>query len=219
MPSVCGKRAQDRAAPGEASVFRKADEKDKRKENKMFRPRLYVCLLFLFAFVSGLVACSSPADGQAGSTPAPRATPATSSSTASNTPIYKVGAQVPVGSWMITIQAYSSTGDTNYTPKAGYSLLVFTISQQNRGSQPATANGAADWSLQDSSRTTFALVTQSGYGTFASQSVEAGQTATGTLVYEVPTNTQHFLLTFNSVTDGTQASWDVSPGQALVPTA
>jgi Domain of unknown function (DUF4352) len=185
---------------------------DNREENKMFRPRLYVCLLFLFAFVFGLVACSSPAGGQAGSTPAPTARLSPSGSTASTTPIYKVGAQVPVGSWMITIQTYSSTGDTSYTPPAGSRLLVFTISQQNRGSQPATANGAADWSLQDNSGTTFALVTQSGYGTFATQSVEAGQTATGTLVYEVPTTTQHVLLTFNSATDGSQANWDVSPG-------
>lgn len=168
----------------------------------MFHSRYHFGLLFLFVFVSGLVACSSPSGGQAGSGAAPTGTPAH----------HTVGEHVVVGPWMITIADYSSSGDTSYTPKAGDGLLVFNINQQNRGSQPVTAHGAADWSLRDDQGTAFPLITQSGYGTFPATSVAAGETATGTLVYEVPTSTRHVLLTFAPATGGTQATWDVPLG-------
>jgi hypothetical protein len=113
---------------------------------------------------------------------------------------------------VIAIDVYSSSGDTSYTPKAGFALLIVTIKQQNHGSQPTTANGAVDWSLQDSSGAKFPLIPQSAYGSFPQENVGAGETATGTLVYEVPSDKEHVLLIFSPAGGGNQATWEISRG-------
>jgi hypothetical protein len=70
-------------------------------------------------------------------------------------------------------------------------------------------NGAADWSLQDSAGTTFEVV-KTAYGEMPVDQVEAGATSGGELVYEVPTDTHHFTLTFAPTSGDGQNIWDIS---------
>jgi hypothetical protein len=162
--------------------------------------------LFLLLLISVFSACAS---GGSASPPVtgtqPHSTPVGTQSHA------KVGEQVAVGTtWLITITNVSeSSGDSSYTPPEGKQLLIFAISEQNRSSQAVSVNGAADWSLRDSAGTSFQVV-NTAYGEMPVDSVVAGDTSSGELVYEVPVSTHQFILTFAPTVGGGQNIWDIS---------
>ena len=119
--------------------------------------------------------------------------------------------RVAVGTtWLITVTKVSlSSGDNSYTPPEGKQLLVLSISEQNRSGQEAGVNGAADWKLQDGAGTSFQVV-NTAYGEMPVDRVEAGGTSSGELVYEVPTSTHQFTLTFAPTAGDGQNVWDIS---------
>jgi hypothetical protein len=167
-------------------------------------PRALAPLLFLLAL--GLASCSSPAGGTvATSTPSPISP--------TQEQLFQIGKPAPVGPWVITITgAYLTSGDSSYTSPQGKTLLVFNISYQNRSNQTATMNGAAGWSLRDSSGMSFPVNTQSGYSSFRVESVAAGDNSSGELVFEVPQSVHHFILTYAPTAGGSPATWEVGCG-------
>jgi hypothetical protein len=173
---------------------KRSDEKT--GERNMFRQSLRSFLLLLFPLALWLTACSAPISGTS-VTPTPRVAQG------------KVGEPLPVGAtWVITLNSATiSSGDSSYSPPAGKQLLIFDLSQRNRSSQAALTNGAADWGLRASGGSTFAVV-KTDYGELPVESVQAGETSRGELVYEVPDSLHHFTLLFAS--GGSQAAWDIS---------
>jgi len=162
-----------------------------------------LCLLLLISVFSACVGGGSASPPVAGTQP--DSTPVGTQSHA------KVGEQVAVGTtWLITITNVApSSGDSSYTPPVGKQLLIFAISKHNQSSQAVSENGAADWSLRDSTGTPFQVV-KTAYGEMPVDSVEAGATSGGELVYEVPVSTHQFTLTFAPTSGGGQNIWDIS---------
>lgn len=160
-------------------------------------PLLLLLLVFLFSACSN-GSVSSPVVDTRSSTPTPE-------------PHSKVGDQVAVGTtWVITVTGVTlSSGDSSYTPPEGKQLFIIGISEQNRSSQVASVNGAAGWSLQDNTGTAFQLV-HSAYGEMPVENVEAGNTSTGDLIYEVPNSARQITLTFTPTSEGGPKIWDIS---------
>ena len=167
--------------------------------------QLIISLLFFLLLISVFSACSGGTDSYPFTNTRPSSTPV------STPPPSKVGEQVEVGTtWLITVTNVSpSSGDDSYTPAEGKQLLIIAISEQNKSSQAASVNGAADWSLRDSAGTSFQVV-KTSYGEMPVGGVPAGETSGGELVYEVPVSTHHFTLTFASTSGGGQNIWDIS---------
>jgi hypothetical protein len=169
--------------------------------NRRFLQLITLSLLLLVFMIS---ACSSGSasspvvDTRLSSTPTPE-------------PLFKVDEPVAVGTtWVITVTHVSlSSGDSSYTPPKGKQLFLIAISEQNRSSQVASVNGAVNWSLQDSTGTSFQVV-HSAYGEMPVENVEAGATSTGELVYEVPTSVGHLTLTFAPASGDGPKIWDIS---------
>ena len=159
---------------------------------------LSLLLVFMISACSSGSASSPLVDTRSSSTPTPESH-------------FKVGEPVAVGAtWVITVTNVSlSSGDSSYTPPQGKQLFLIAISQQNRSSQVASVSGAVDWSLQDSTGTSFQVI-HSAYGEMPVENVEAGATSTGELVYEVPTSVGHLTLTFAPASGGDPKIWDLS---------
>jgi len=179
------------------------------KERMDEMPRRFLPLitaLFLLLLIFAFSACSS------GGSASPPVTGTQPQSTPTCTQAHsKVGEQVTVGTtWLITVtSATPSSGDSSYTPPAGKQLLILAISEKNGGSQAASVKGAADWSLRDSAGASFQVV-KTAYGEMPVESVAAGETANGELVYEVPIGTHQFILTFAPTSGDGQNTWAIS---------
>lgn len=168
-------------------------------------------ILLLLVFV--ISACSDGPVSPPVTETQPLSTPtsALSSATPTSEPHFRVGEQVAVGTtWVVTLSNVTpSSGDSSYTPPAGKQLLIFAISQQNRSSQAASVNGAADWSLRQSTGASFQAI-KTDYGEMPIDNVEPGASSNGELVYEVPVSVHHFLLTFTPTSGEDLRIWDIS---------
>jgi hypothetical protein len=125
---------------------------------------------------------------------------------------HKVGEQVQVGSWAVTLNSAKLHGGTEFdTPEAGHTYLVVNATFKNGSSQPQTMSTVVQVTMKDSAGQRY---TETFVG-FAEASpdgtVEPGGQTRGEIVYEVPTSVHQFTFTFQpDMFDSTLAMWDVN---------
>lgn len=161
-------------------------------------------ILALVLTAVGILAC-----GEATTT----ATTVTSTVTsAPQTKHFKVGDQVKVGSWVVTINsAKTSAGDDLDQPKNGQ-YLILDITFQNTDSASHTVSSIIQFQFQDSTGQKYDdQITGLSGVTPPDGDVQAGSQARGQVVYDVPASEHAFTFTFKpGLGDSTAAVWDIS---------
>ena len=174
-----------------------------RRSTAVSKKVLGILALVLTAVV--IMAC-----GEANTTP-----PATVTGTVTSAPQakhFKVGDQVKVDSWIITINsATTSAGDEFDQPKNGQ-YLILDITFKNTDSASHTVSSIIQFQFQDSTGQKYDdQITGLSGVTAPDGDVQAGSQARGQVVYDVPTSEHAFTFTFTpDLGDSTAAVWDIS---------
>ena len=188
----------------------------KRRQLKVWH---WVLIALGVVLVIGVVVVATSGGPKTTPTPAPQQTTAPQSPTTAPQPTqaptsahHKVGEQVRVGDWAVTINsAMLNAGDEFNSPKAGYTYLVFDATFKNVSSNAQTMSTLGQITVKDS--------TGQGYtetiATFAKASpggtVEPGGQTRGEVVFEVPTSQHQFTFAFQpDLFNTTQAIWDIN---------
>ena len=125
---------------------------------------------------------------------------------------FKVGDQVKVGSWIVTINSVkTSAGDEFDQPKNGQ-YLILDLTFQNTDSATQTISSELQFQLQDSTGQKYDVQITGLQGvTPPDGDVQAGSKARGQVVYDVPKSEHTFTFTFTpDIGDTTAAVWDIS---------
>jgi beta-lactamase regulating signal transducer with metallopeptidase domain len=141
----------------------------------------------------------------------------------------KLGEQANVGNvWSVVVRdAHISPGTSIWKPQAGNAFLLINVSLKNVSSQQQELSSGAQFSLKDSSGTSYS-------GTYVAPSsppevayngrINAGTTADGVLTYEVPATLHSFTLSFRaerySNANASSQDWAIKLGSEMqsVPT-
>lgn len=125
---------------------------------------------------------------------------------------FKVGDQVKIGLWVVTINsATTSAGDEFDQPKNGQ-YLILDITFKNTDSAAQTISSIIQFQFQDSTGQKYDdQITGLSGVTAPDGDVQAGSQTRGQVVYDVPTSQHAFTFTFTpDIGDSTAAVWDIS---------
>ena len=125
---------------------------------------------------------------------------------------FKVGDQVKVGSWVVTINsATTSAGDDLDQPKNGQ-YLILDLTLKNTDSTTHTVSSLIQFQFQDSTGQKYDdQITGLSGVTAPDGDVQAGSQTRGQVVFDVPTSQHAFTFTFTpGIGDSTAAVWDFS---------
>lgn len=166
---------------------------------------MLVVLIVLIIVVISIVATKSGANTGT-------ATNGNATGTVSTDQHFRVGQQITVSNWLITLNsAKTSAGSQFLQPKAGDVYLIFTISMKNTSNQAQTVSTLLQFTLQDASGQKYDETIYPDAGTTLDGTVRANSPLKGVIVYEVPKNLHSFTLAFTAdITASGQTVWDVS---------
>jgi flagellar basal body-associated protein FliL len=143
---------------------------------------------------------------------------AVATGTTGNTPVtstqhFTVGQVVKVGdTWDVTVNSVkTSRGDQYSAPKSGNTYLIIDLTMKNISSQEQNVSSLISFDLKDSTgqKYTETITTMSDIHP-PDGKVEAGAPLRGQLVYEVPTSTKDYTLSFQAeFTSSGQTIWDI----------
>ncbi len=125
---------------------------------------------------------------------------------------FKVGQQVKVDVWVITINSVKkSAGDDFDKPKNGQ-YLILDMTFKNTDNQSQTLSSLIQFEFQDSSGQKYTEQITALQGVSAPDGdVQAGSQTRGQVVYDVPTKEHAFTFTFTPGLSGDNAAtWDIS---------
>ncbi len=124
---------------------------------------------------------------------------------------FKVGDQVKVGYWVVTLNSVkTSAGDDLDQPKNGQ-FLILDITFKNTDSATHTISSIIQFQFQDSTGQKYddQLTILQGV-TPPDGDVQAGSQTRGQVVYDVPTSEHAFTFTFTPDIGDNAAVWDIS---------
>jgi Domain of unknown function (DUF4352) len=141
------------------------------------------------------------------------ATTSTGKTPAPSSQHFAVGQVVKVGdTWDVTVNSVkTSQGDQISVPKSGHTYLVIDLTMKNISAQEQNVSSLISFNLLDSTgqKYTETITTMSDIHP-PDGKVEAGSPLRGQLVYDVPTSTKDYTLSFQAdILSSGQTIWDI----------
>jgi hypothetical protein len=158
------------------------------------------CFVLLFILACGGADASTPATAVNGTvTSAPQAKH------------FKVGDQVKIGSWVVTINSVKTSAGSSFDKPQNGQYLILDITFKNTDSTTHTISSIIEFQFQDSTGQKYnGQITALQGVTPPDGDVQAGSQTRGQVVYDVPKSEHHFTFTFTPDFGDNAAIWDIS---------
>jgi predicted secreted protein len=169
------------------------------------RKRLLLTLIVPCFVLLFILACGSATDASS---------PSTVSGTVTSAPQakhFKVGDQVKIGYWVVTINSTKTSAGTSFDKPQNGQYLILDITFKNTDSTSHTISSIIEFQFQDSTGQKYDDQITSLQGvTPPDGDVQAGSQTRGQVVYDVPKSEHTFTFTFTPDFGDSAAVWDIS---------
>ncbi len=124
---------------------------------------------------------------------------------------FKVGEQVKISYWVVTINSAKTSAGTSFDKPQNGQYLILDITFKNTDSQSHTISSIIQFQFQDSTGQKYngQITTLKGV-TPPDGDVQAGSQARGQVVYDVPKSEHNFTFTFTPDLGDNAAVWDIA---------